>query len=142
MNWNTPPRERTADQAGFSEHVLDLLSSALGYLQARLELAGIEGREALATYGMGVALLAAAAVLLLFGYVFLWIGIIAVIATFSGVFWGWVVLAVAILHFIGALGLALAARAKWGRPVFPVTLQELRKDQEWLTKPGQTVNPN
>ena len=55
MIWNSPPEERTADHAGFTEHVLDLLSSAVGYLQARLELAGIEGREAVGAYGAAVA---------------------------------------------------------------------------------------
>jgi len=142
MSRDTPPREHTADRVGFSEYLLDLLSSTLSYLKARFELAGIEGREALAAYGKVAVLLAGALVVALFGYIFLWIGIVAAIATFADLFWGWIVIGVAILHFIAAAGLAAAAKAKWGSPVFPVTLQEFRKDQEWLTRPQRSESPN
>ena len=138
MAWNSPPEEQTADRAGFSEHALDLLSSVLGYLRARFELAGIESKEAVATYGKAAVLVVGALCLAVFGYLFLWIGVVAVVAWLAGVFWGWIALAAGILHFIGAFGLIAAAKAKWGRPVFPVTLQEFRKDQEWLNRPKPT----
>jgi len=137
-----PPPARTAAEAGLPEHISSLLASAAGYLRARLELAGIEGREAAASYGKAVAFLAATVGLLLFGYILLWIGVIALVAYFAGVHWGWITLAIGILHVIGAACCALAAKAKWGRPVFPATLQELRKDQEWLSSPKQTANRN
>ena len=140
MNWKSPPREHAVDGPGLSEHVTGLLSSVLGYLQARCELAGIEGREAVSIYGKAVAFLVAAAGLLVFGYIFLWIGIMALTAWLLGVYWGWVVLGAGILHIIAAVGFAIAAKVKWGKPVFPVTLQELRKDQEWLTRPTQTAS--
>ena len=142
MNWKSPRREHAADGHGLSEHFSGLLASALGYLQARLELAGIEGREAVSTYGKAVAFLCAAAGLVLFGYIFLWIGIMALAAWLLGVHWGWVVLAAGILHFIAALGFAVAAKVKWGKPVFPITVQEFRKDQEWLTRPAQNASRN
>jgi len=142
MIWKSHPQERTAEEAGLSEHLLSLISSALAYLQARLELAGIESREAAGIYGKVVAFLAAAIAFLLFGYIFVWIGIIALAAHFSHLFWGWMALAVGILHLIGTAGFAWMAFTKLGQPVFPATLKELRKDQEWLNSSKQTENHN
>ncbi len=145
MIWTTKPnpsQERTAAEAGFSEHILSMLSSGLGYLKARLELAGIEGKDALLAYGKVAAFVAAAVGLLLFGYVFLWIGIIAVVAHFAHVNWGWITLGIGVLHLLGMAGCVWAAKSKWGTPVFPATLQEFRKDQEWLSSPRQTANRN
>ena len=134
----SPPPVANGDQASFTEHFLETAASAIGYIRARVELAGIEGREAAAIYGKVVAFLAAAAGLLVFGYVFLWIGLIAVATHFLSLFWGWAVLAAALLHIIAAGLFAAIAIARWGKPVFPVTLTEFRKDQEWLNKRRQT----
>ncbi|MEI6350520.1 MAG: phage holin family protein [Verrucomicrobiota bacterium] len=135
-----PPQERTAADVGLSEHLLSLAGSFTGYLRARLELAGIEGKEALGAYGKVAAFLIGAIGLLLFGYVFLWIGIIAVIAHYSQVPWGWIVLAVGVLHLLGTIACLWGAKAKWGKPLFPATLNEFRKDQEWLSSPQQTAS--
>ena len=142
MIWKSHPHERTASEAGLSEHLLSLASSVIGYLQSRLELAGIEGKEAIAAYGKVAGFLAVAIALLLFGYIFLWIGVIALAAHFSHVFWGWISLVIGILHLVGTAGFVWAAIAKWGQPVFPETLKEFRKDQEWLSSPRQTENRN
>jgi uncharacterized membrane protein YqjE len=143
MFWKTqPPEERTAADVGLTDHLLSLLASATGYFSARLELLGIEGKEAVVAYGKVFAFVAGAIALLLFGYVFLWIGLIAVIAHFAAIHWGWITLAVALLHFIGTAGCLLGAKAKWGKPVFTATLNELRKDQEWLSHPTRRGNIN
>ena len=140
MFWNTqPPHQRTAAEAGLSEHLLSVAASVSGYLGARLELAGIEGKEALAAYGKVAAFLAAAIVLLFFGYIFLWIGVIALVAYLAGAHWGWVTLCVGILHLLGTLGFLWAAKSRWGKPVFQSTLKEFRKDQEWLSTPQQAA---
>jgi uncharacterized membrane protein YqjE len=142
MIWTSQPRERTATDAGMPEHLLLAASSVLAYLQARLELAGIESKDALAIYGALAGFLALGAGFLLFGYIFIWIGAIALVATLSGVSWGLVTLAAGILHLIGAAGFLWAAKAKWGRPVFSATLKEFRKDQQWLRSPQATANRN
>jgi len=133
------PEPQTAAEAGLSEHVLSMLASAAGYIRARLELAGLEGKEAVSVYGKVFALVAAAVTLLLFGYIFLWIGLIAVVAYVASVHWGWITVAVGLLHLIGAGACLWGARAGWGKPVFTATLQEFRKDQEWLSSPKETT---
>ena len=141
MIWKTqPPQERTAADTGLPEHLLSLLASAAGYFRARLELAGIEGKEAVVAYGKVLAFVAGAVALLLFGYIFLWIGLVAVIAHYAAVHWGWITLAVGVLHLIGTAGCLWGAKAKWGKPVFTATLHEFRKDQEWLSSPTKSGN--
>ena len=44
-----------------------------------------------------------------------------------------------VLHFIAAAALALVAKARLARRMFEATLDEFRKDQEWLTT---RANPN
>jgi uncharacterized membrane protein YqjE len=142
MIWATthPPRERTAADAGLSEHLLSLGSSLAGYLRARLELAGLEGKEAAVIYGKIAGLVAVALGLLAFGYVFFWIGAIAVIASWANVHWGWITLAIGILHLVGTALCGWAVATMWGKPVFTSTLQEFKKDQEWLSSPKQTAS--
>jgi uncharacterized membrane protein YqjE len=142
MNGRTSPlHEAAAPHAqeeyrhGFGGHLIEALASALRYIQARLELAGIESREAVGLYGKSLLLLIAAVGLVAFAYTLLWIGIVALVARSSGWFWGWVVLGASLLHLLGAAALAVAASSKWGEPVFTATLAEFRKDQEWLKKP-------
>ena len=45
----------------------------------------------------------------------------------------------AVLHFIGAATLLVIAKAKLTEPMFAATLDEFKKDQEWLKNPE---NPN
>jgi len=144
MIWATtqPPRERTAADAGLSEHLLSLGSSLAGYLRARLELAGLEGKEAAAIYGKIAGLVAIALGLLAFGYVFFWIGAVALIAHYAKLPWGWIVLAIGVLHLAGTALCGWAAATLWGKPVFTSTLQEFKKDQEWLSSPKQTASRN
>jgi uncharacterized membrane protein YqjE len=138
MFWNTqPPEERTAPEPGLPEHLLSLLASAAGYFRARTELLGIESKEAVVVYGKIFAFVAGAIALLLFGYIFLWIGLIAVIAQFAAIHWGWITLTVGVVHLIGTALCLWIAASKWGQPVFTATLHEFRKDQEWLSHPSK-----
>lgn len=119
---------------GLSTHLLAFIASAAGYLRARLELAGIEGREAAALYIKVGALLAAALLLLAFGYAFLWIGVMALIASFLAVHWGWIVLGVGVLHLAAVAACAWGVKILWKTGLFSATLEEFRKDQEWLNR--------
>ncbi|MEI7958810.1 MAG: phage holin family protein [Verrucomicrobiota bacterium] len=132
MGTTLPPNGRPATEAGLSGHLLALLASLAGYLRARLELAGIEGKDAAGIYLKVAIILVMVATFLVFGYAFLWIGLIALIAAFAHVDWGWLVLAAGVLHLLGALGGGWAVLMLWKKPVFAATLEEFRKDQEWL----------
>ena len=132
METMPPPKERSAPDAGLSGHLLAFLASLTGYLRARLELAGMEGKEAAATYFKVAALLLAALLFLAFGYAFLWIGLIGLIAAVSPWHWGWWVLGIGVLHLLAVAGCAGVVARLWKKPVFAATLEEFRKDQEWL----------
>ena len=145
MAWSTQPPAETSDtgdaasheaaESGFSDHLRGLLAAAAGYFRARLELAGLEGREAALAYAKVAAFLVVAMVCLFFGYLLFWVGVIALVAFYTGIQWGWLALAAAMLHGIGGGLFLWAARNHWGTPVFEETLNELRKDQQWLATP-------
>lgn len=125
-----------SDSGGLLRHLGALLAAKLAYLRARLELAGIEGKEAFAHVAIMVGLAIAAVIAAIFGYFFLVIAVVFLIArAIGGEVWIWVMLGAAGLHLGGALVLALVARARLARPIFPATLDELRKDQQWLKTP-------
>lgn len=135
MIGNTPPpQERPSGDAGLSTHLLSLLASIAAYLRARLELAGLEGADA-AKYALKALLFLIAALgLLAFGYAFLWIGLITLVAAFYPSHWGWIVLAVGALHLGGAALFLGGVCSQFKKPFFPATLEEFRKDQEWLNR--------
>ncbi|MGA3169632.1 MAG: phage holin family protein [Chthoniobacteraceae bacterium] len=120
---------------GLPGHARELFASVLEYLQARLALAGIEAKEALIHFVIIVALLAAAAGVCVFGYLFLCIAATVLVARLLNVSPGWVILALAIIHFLVAICAALIAVTRLKGSVFTETMAELRKDQEWLNRP-------
>ena len=124
----------TTDDAGFFRHFSALLSAKLAYLRARLQLAGIEGKEAAVHWAVILGLAAGGLAVLVFGYLFLIIGLVFLIALAlgGGNAWIWVLLGAALLHLAGAALLILMAKSKLATPLFPLTLDELKKDQEWL----------
>ncbi len=125
---------QTAGSAGIFGNFSALFAAKLGYLQARLKLAGIEGKEASVHAAIIAALALGALVALVFGYFLLLLAIVFLVALAfgGGNAWIWVLLGTAAIHLVGALILLLLARARLGAPVFPLTLEEFKKDQEWL----------
>ena len=87
-------------------------------------------------YGIALALVVAALFVAVLGYVFLVITAVFGIAAA----WDWdhawiVVLGVAaLLHLGGAVALVFVARGKVKGGVFEATIEELKKDNEWLTQ--------
>lgn len=119
--------------SGLLEHLSEFSAAGLEYLQARLALAGIEGKEALLHFGIIVGLLAAAVSVIVFGYLFLCIAVTVLLADALHISPGWVILGLAVLHFLVAGGAVLFAIMKLKRPVFEATLAEFKKDQQWLS---------
>jgi uncharacterized membrane protein YqjE len=120
---------------GLFGHASAWLAALLGYLRARLELAGLESREAAIHGAVLLGLVVGALVLLVFGYFFFCFALVFLIAWLcdDDSAWIWVTFGMALLHFGGAVALGLWAKAKLKKPIFPATLDELRKDQQWLT---------
>ncbi len=125
---------RAAEAAGLFGHLSALLAAQLAYLRARLELAGVEGKEAAVHAGIILGLAVGGLIAAVFGYFFLVLALVFLIALAlgGGSAWIWVLLGAALVHLAGAAVLVWIAKSKLGAPFFPLTLDELKKDQEWL----------
>lgn len=137
----TTEDRRAAAEAGFFGHLAGFLSSQAGYLKARLQLAGLETKEALVHYAIIATLAVAALVVVVFGYFFLMFALVFGVAALIGQqhLW-WLTLIIALLHFGVAVGALFFAKAKLAEPMFTATLYEFKKDQEWLS--STTVRRN
>jgi uncharacterized membrane protein YqjE len=121
-----------AGHAGLLHNLLALVNDLAGFLESRLGLFAKESKTALVQVLILVACLAGAAVLALFGYVFLIASALIGIAHALQVSWVWIALAAAGLHFILALVFVLIARSRMKQAMFEATAAELKKDREWL----------
>jgi uncharacterized membrane protein YqjE len=121
-----------AGHAGLLHNLLALVNDLAGFLESRLGLLAHESKRALVQVLALVACLAAAAVLALFGYVFLIASAIAGVAHALHTSWIWVTLAAAGVHFILALVCLLIARTRMKKTMFEATAAELKRDREWL----------
>jgi uncharacterized membrane protein YqjE len=121
-----------AGHAGLLHNLLALVNDLAGFLESRLGLFAKESKTALVQVLVLVACLAGAAVLALFGYVFLIASALVGIAHALHVSWVWITLAAAGLHFILALVCVLIARSRMKQSMFEATSAELKKDREWL----------
>ncbi len=121
-------------------HLSGILSAFLDYLKARLELAGLEGKDAGIRIAIVIALAVIALVVVVFGYFFLCLAVVFLIAWAIGTehAWIWVTLSMGLLHFGVAIACVLIAKARLSAPMFPATLQEFKKDHEWLN--SKTAN--
>jgi uncharacterized membrane protein YqjE len=130
-----------APQDGIVRQAQLLLAAVLAYFRARLELAGIEGREAGVHWLKIVVLLVAGLGALVFGWLFLCLGVVFLIALLcgGGNAWIWITLAMAVLHLAGGAGLFWAVKSMVAHPVFAATIEEFKKDQQWLEE--KTARP-
>jgi uncharacterized membrane protein YqjE len=136
-----PDDSHAAPDDGIVRQAQLLLAAMLGYFRARLELAGIEGREAGTHWLKVVALLVAGLVALVFGWLFLCLAAVFLIALLcgGGNAWIWITLAMAVLHLGGGAGVLWAVKSMIAHPVFAATMEEFKKDQEWLKE--KTAKP-
>ena len=129
----TFPSERGPGDSGVSEHLRALLASVASYIQARVHLVGLESREAAEhslkiLIWLGLALSTAA-----FGYVFCCCSLIFILEWALKVSWMWIMLGLGLAHFVVAAVCARIVRKKFPQPMFESTLNEFKKDQEWLS---------
>lgn len=122
------------ENAGVVRHARAFLAACAQYAAARLKLASLEGKEATGHVLKLLLLLGAVLILAVFAWLFLCLGAVFVIARIFGGenAWLWASLAMACAHFAAALVLGLALKSKINTPLFPLTTEELKKDQQWL----------
>jgi uncharacterized membrane protein YqjE len=121
-----------AGHAGLLHNLLALVNDLANFLESRIGLFARESKTALVHVLVLIACLAGAAVLVLFGYVFLLASAIAGIAHALHISWIWITLAAAAFHFVLAAVCLLIARSRMKQPMFRATAAELKKDREWL----------
>jgi uncharacterized membrane protein YqjE len=132
----TTTRQGDTDGAGIIAHFSAAIAGVLAYFQARTHLAAIESKEAAGHYLKVLIVICAGLLLAVFGYLFLCLGIVFAIARLfeNPNAWIWVAVGVAIAHFGGGVICGLIAAQWLGTPMFSATIDEFKKDQEWLTK--------
>jgi uncharacterized membrane protein YqjE len=121
-----------AGHAGLLHSLISLVNSLAGFLESRLALLATESKGALVHVLVLVACLVGAALLAIFGYLFLVASAIVGLAHLFGISWVKISLAAAGLHFVLAFICVLIARSRMKKPMFEMTSTELKKDREWL----------
>ena len=134
------PTKANLDGNSTSDSVKDWVASLLRYFHLRLQLLGIEGKEAgihlLIIGGLFVAALAMLAGATLMMGVF----ILFLICLLFHWDWGWAALLTAVILLLGSAGAAVTLRFIIARPLFPLTFAELEKDREWLKTKTRSVD--
>ncbi|HWB58768.1 MAG TPA: phage holin family protein [Chthoniobacteraceae bacterium] len=125
---------------GMVDNLRALAASVAAYLSARLQLAGIESREAGVHYLKILALLGVAVFGVVFGYIFLCLAAVFLLHNLLKVDWIWILFGAAVFHLIVAAAAVLIAKARFPKAVFSATIAEFKKDQTWLNTP--TTKPH
>ena len=121
-----------AGHAGLLHNLVSLLNSVVGFLESRAALFARESKTALVHVLVLVACLVGAAILALFGYVFLVASVVAGLAHALQTSWVKIALGAALLHFLLAFVCVMIARSRMHKSMFEMTGVELKKDREWL----------
>jgi uncharacterized membrane protein YqjE len=121
-------------------NALALLSAVAHFFESRFALAARESKSAGLQILILLGSLLFAGVLCVMGYVFLIVSAIAGLAHLAGTSWPWIALIVGLGHFIIALVFLLIARSRISKPMFRDTVNELKKDREWLRNLNQSTS--
>jgi uncharacterized membrane protein YqjE len=140
MSSENPSSRNPAGHSGLLDNALGLLSAIAEFFESRFALAAQESKAAGLQILILVACVIAALVLCVMGYVFLIVGAVIGLAHLLGTSWPVVALVVALVHFIIAGVLLLVARSRIAKPMFRDTVEELRKDREWLKTLNQSTS--
>jgi uncharacterized membrane protein YqjE len=132
MSSESASSRNPAGHSGLLDNALGLLSAIVEFFEIRFALAAQESKSAALQLLILVGCVIAASALSLMGYVFLIVGAVVGIAHLLGTSWPVVALVVALVHFMIAGVLLLVARSRITKPMFPDTVDELKRDREWL----------
>lgn len=129
----------SAERGGLFRDLRAFLAACARYAGARFRLASLEGKDAARHAFKLLALLLAALLIVAFAWLFLCLAAVFLLAqAFGGSHgWLWASLIMAGAHFVVATALVLAAKSGITKPLFPLTAEELKKDQQWLETPTE-----
>jgi uncharacterized membrane protein YqjE len=128
----TAPSRSRPRQTGLIGSLVALASALADFFESRAALFATESKAALVQFLIAGICLVAAILFFAFGYIFLLATIVVSVARMANVSLLWVALAAAGLHFVVAVIFLLVAGTGIKRPVFRGTVDELKKDREWL----------
>jgi uncharacterized membrane protein YqjE len=124
------------ERGGVIRETRNFLAACVRYTSARFRLTAMEGKEAMGHAFKILAYILGSLALLIFAWFFLCLaGVFLLAKAFGGENgWIWASLVMFGVHVLVASLLALRAVTKAGlsRQLFPLTREELKKDQEWL----------
>ena len=140
MSSESPPSRNPAGHSGLLDNALGLLSALAEFFESRFALAAQESKVVGLQILILVGCVIAAVALCVMGYVFLIVSAVVGLAHLLGTSWIVVALVVALVHFIIAGVLLLVARSRITKPMFRDTVEELRKDREWLKTLNQSTS--
>jgi uncharacterized membrane protein YqjE len=126
------PSQSRPRPTGLIGSLVALASALADFFESRAALLATESKAALVQFLVAAVCLVAAVLFFAFGYIFLLATAVVAIAHMANVSWLWVALAAAGLHFAIALVLLVVAGTGIKRPLFRGTMEELKKDREWL----------
>ena len=140
MSSESPPSRNPAGHSGLLDNALALVSAVAEFFESRFALIAQESKAAALQMLVLVACVIAALALCVMGYVFLIVSAVVGLAHLLGTSWPVVALVVALVHFIIAGVLLLVARSRITKPMFRDTVDELKKDREWLKTLDQSTS--
>ena len=121
-----------ASEPSLLDSIREFVAYFVHYLELRLQLFGLEAREA----GFHLLILA-----LLFVSVLICFGGFVIMSVVFLLFlmmlilhwaWGWSALGLAVVLLLFSIGMAVIFRFRIVKPFFPATLAEFQKHREWL----------
>jgi uncharacterized membrane protein YqjE len=140
MSSGGPPSRNPAGHSGLLDNALGLISAVVALFESRFVLLAQESKSAAVQLLILVGCVIAALTLCVMGYVFLIVSAVVGIAHLLGTSWPVVALVVALVHFIIAGILLVVARSRITTPMFRDSIDELRKDREWLKTLNQSTS--
>jgi uncharacterized membrane protein YqjE len=140
MSSGSFPSRNPAGHSGLLDNALGLISAGVAFFESRFVLLAQESKSAAVQLLILVGCVIAALALCVMGYVFLIVSAVVGIAHLLGTSWPVVALVAALVHFIIAGVLVLVARSRISKPMFRDSIDELKKDREWLKTLNQSTS--
>ena len=140
MSSGSFPSRNPAGHSGLLDNALAIISAVVAFFESRFVLLAQESKSAAVQLLILVGCVIVALALCLMGYVFLIVSAVVGLAHLLGTSWPVVAVVIALVHFIIAGVLLLVARSRITKPMFRDTVDELKKDREWLKTLNQSTS--
>jgi len=132
MAWTSLSVESPAVKSSAADSIQIWVASFLRYLQLRLELLGLEAREA-GVHLLIISLLLVGTLICFAGFfILLIVSLLYFMTLILHWPWGWCALLLAAGLFVIGIVTGIIFRSRLRKPLFSVTLAELQKDCQWL----------